>query len=66
MRAKRIITTQGQELRLSKHELESMYLDYYTNFLTIRYYSEYYGLKFVDAQYIINSGRDINHKRGRK
>lgn len=44
-------------------EVESMYLDYVNNFLTVSSFAEYYGLTIKRANEIINLGREINNKK---
>ncbi len=43
--------------------IESMYLDYFNNFLTVDTFAEHYRLTLDQAIEIINKGRAINHTR---
>ena len=42
---------------------ESVYLDYFNNFLTVAYFAEYHGWSVAKANRWINIGRKINHAR---
>lgn len=41
--------------------IESMYLDYVNNFLTVGRFAEYYKLTEDEANIIIEAGRKLNH-----
>lgn len=66
LRAKIIETKSGQEIALTSAKIEELYLDYFNNFMTIRGFAEYYGLRMFQATQIILRGREINHARGIK
>lgn len=42
---------------------ETMYLDYFDNFLTLERFAEYYGLTLDDAWDILEAGRKIVDER---
>jgi len=44
-------------------QIESMYLDYFNNFLSIERFAEYYNLSVTDADEIIKQGRIINSRK---
>lgn len=46
-------------------KVESYYLDYFNNFLTVAGYADYHCLTVVEAKNRINAGRKINEKRAR-
>ena len=44
-------------------QIETMYLDYFNNFLSMERFAEYYNLCIIDAEEIIKQGRTINHRK---
>jgi hypothetical protein len=46
-----------------RQKIESLYLSYFNDFLTVKKFSEYYGISVEKATRIINIGRKINHAR---
>jgi transposase-like protein len=43
--------------RYSKEETAELYRDYFNNFLTVKRFAEYYGMREQTARYIITFGR---------
>jgi hypothetical protein len=57
----------GEGKRYSTNEiLELLYLNFFNDYLTVEVFAEDYGISTEDAEYIINKGRELNHKRGQK
>lgn len=48
---------------ISADKVESLYLDYFNNFLSVARFAEYYGMSEKTAEYVIVQGRKINHSR---
>lgn len=46
-----------------KNTIETLYLDYVNNFLSIAAFAEYYGLDMGQANRVITLGRKINDRR---
>ena len=46
-----------------KNKLETLYLDWFNNFLTVDRFAEYYGMTAEKANRVINIGRKLNHRR---
>ena len=46
-----------------KETIETMYLDYFNNFLSVSCFAEYYGITEAQAERVIALGRRINHRR---
>lgn len=44
-----------------KNKIESMYLDYVNNFLTVECFSNYYGISLETGYRVIVTGRKINN-----
>lgn len=59
--------TQFQQLQKRRKEknkyFESMYLDYFNNYLTVDKFADCYNITISKANQIINKGRQINHSR---
>ena len=58
--------TYSKELRAveeSADYFESLYMDYFNNFLTVAGFAEYYGWSESKAAQFIGIGRKINHAR---
>lgn len=49
-----------------KNKIESMYLDYFNNFLTVKYFSEYYNLDLLKAHRIMQIGLKLNNRKSVK
>ena len=45
-----------------KKTVETMYLDYFNNFLSVSCFAQYYGITETQAERVINLGRKINHR----
>ncbi len=45
-----------------KKKFESMYLDYFNNFLTVTTFAEWYGITEDQARRIIHIGRSLNQR----
>ena len=41
--------------------VETMYRDYFNNWLTVERFAEYYGLSNDEANFIIDAGRQLNY-----
>jgi len=48
--------------RMGKEELETMYLDWFNNYLTVEYFAEDKGITVDVANDIIDAGRIINQE----
>lgn len=48
-----------------KQQIETLYLDYFNNFLTIPCFAEYYNLTMNQAERVINIGRKLNHRKSK-
>ena len=48
-----------------KNKVESMYLIYCNEFLTVSYFAEYYNLDLAKAERIVNIGRKLNHRKSK-
>ena len=46
-----------------KNKLETLYLDWFNNFLTVERFAEYYKMPVAKAQRVIRIGRCLNHRR---
>jgi hypothetical protein len=46
-----------------KNKLETLYLDWFNNFLTVERFAEYYEMPVAKAQRVIRIGRCLNHRR---
>jgi hypothetical protein len=46
-----------------KAKIETIYLDWCNNFLTVEIFAEYYGLSIEKAHKVIDLGREINYKK---
>ena len=47
----------------TKTKIETLYLDYFNNFLTVECFAESYELDYLEAQRIIKIGQKLNAKR---
>ena len=47
-----------------KNKIETLYLDWFNNFLTVERFAEYYGMPVDKAHKVIRIGRYLNHRRG--
>ena len=56
-----IVATNKGIKHLSNKEIETMYLDYFNNYLTIDKFAEHYQISWFSAKSLINKGRLINH-----
>lgn len=45
----------------TKFKIIEMYLDYVNNFISVQSFADYYGLNDVEANIIINAGRELNN-----
>lgn len=50
-------------MRKSKQQIETMYLDYFNNFLSVYRFAEYYNMDEDKAYRVIEIGRRLNHQR---
>lgn len=57
------ITTSKGIKNLNNNEIETMYLDYFNNYLTIDKFAEHNQISWFSAKSIINKGRLINHNK---
>ena len=57
------ITTNKGIKNLNNNEIETMYLDYFNNYLTIDKFAEHNQISWFSANSIINKGRLINHSK---
>ena len=57
-----IATNKGIK-NLDSNEIETMYLDYFNNYLTIYKFAEHNQISWFSAKSIINKGRLINHSK---
>jgi len=48
---------------LDNNQIETMYLDYFNNYLTIDKFAEHNQISWFSAKSIINKGRLINHNK---
>ena len=48
---------------ISADKAETLYLDYFNNFLSVACFAEFYGMSEKMAEYVIIQGRKINHSR---
>ena len=55
-----IATNKGIK-NLNNNEIETMYLDYFNNYLTIDKFAEHYQISWFSAKSVIDKGRLINH-----
>ena len=46
-----------------KDRIETLYLDWFNNFLTVERFAEYYGMSVDKAHKVIRIGRYLNHRR---
>jgi hypothetical protein len=46
-----------------KNKLETLYLDWFNNFLTVERFAEYYEMPVDKAHRVIRIGRCLNHRR---
>lgn len=65
MITKTAIKNQKQHLKSkkmnTKFKIIEMYLDYVNNFISVQAFADYYGLNTVEANIIINAGRELNN-----
>ena len=47
-------------------QIESMYIEFFNDFLSIERFAEYYNLSVTDADEIIKQGRTINQREHEK
>jgi hypothetical protein len=47
----------------SREKIESLYIDWFNNFLTVDRFAEHHGLTVEQASRVINTGRALNHRR---
>jgi hypothetical protein len=57
-----IATNKGIQ-SLDNNQIETMYLDYFNNYLTIDKFAEHNQISWFSAKSIINKGRLINHNK---
>jgi len=57
------ITTNKGIKNLNNNEIETMYLDYFNNYLTIDKFAEHNQISWFSAKSIINKGKLINHNK---
>ena len=57
------ITTSKGIKNLNNNEIETMYLDYFNNYLTIDKFAEHNQISWFSAKSIINKGILINHNK---
>ncbi len=48
---------------ISADKAETLYLDYFNNFLSVARFAEFYGMSEKTAEYVIDQGRKINQSR---
>jgi hypothetical protein len=48
---------------ISADKAETLYLDYFNNFLSLAHFAEFHGMSEKTAEYVIIQGRKINHSR---
>ena len=46
-----------------KNKIETLYLDWFNNFLTVERFAEYYGMPVSKAYRVIRIGRHLNQRR---
>jgi hypothetical protein len=46
-------------MNLTNQTIKTLYLDYLNNFMTVKYFAEYYGITMNTAQKIIIKGRAL-------
>ena len=46
-----------------KNKLETLYLDWFNNFMTVERFAEYYEMPVDKAHRVIRIGRCLNHRR---
>jgi hypothetical protein len=46
-----------------KNKIETLYLDWFNNFLTVERFAEYYEMPVAKAHRVIRIGRHLNHRR---
>ena len=46
-----------------KNKIETLYLDWFNNFLTVDRFAEYYGMPVDKAHKVIRIGRYLNQRR---
>lgn len=46
-----------------KNKIETLYLDWFNNFLTVERFAEYYGMSVDKAHRVIRIGRYLNQRR---
>jgi len=49
----------------TKRKVETLFLDYVNNFLSVERFAEYYGMDMDKANRVIKIGRKINDKRSK-
>ena len=49
-----------REINEALHKLESFYLDYVNNFITVKRFAEFYGISEKKALSLIDIGNEIN------
>ena len=53
-------------INLTDEQLETMYLDYFNNFIGVEGYADYYGLTYDLAHDLLEKGRKINQNKPAK
>lgn len=48
-------------IKTDKDKLDA-YLDYLNNFITVKYFAEYYEISVSEANKVIKQGREVNRK----
>ena len=56
------MTNFAQILEKTNEEIIKIYLDWVNNFISLDKFAEYYGFDEIDANYIIDLGRELNSK----
>ena len=50
-------------IELNDEQLETMYLDYFNNFIGLKGYANHYGMSYDLAESIIDKGRKVNQSK---
>ena len=58
-----IISTFNGIKNLNNNEIETMYLDYFNNYLTIDKFAEHNSISWISAKSIITKGKLINNNK---
>lgn len=53
----------GKLETFDQDQIESFYLEYFNNFLTIDRFAEYYNFTRYEASRILDIGKEINHNK---